>query len=67
VTREDAVKAINELVRAEVAIVKQVNSGQGRVSKASEKRERLAVTNLFEALTGGEVASDAEVQEMIGV
>lgn len=65
-TRKDAVKAINELVQAEVTLMKRSLS-EHSIYKAAEKRERLAVTNLFEALTGDEVASDTEIQQMIGV
>jgi hypothetical protein len=65
-TREDAVKAINDLVQAEVALMKQMNA-RGWTTKEVDRRERKAVNHLFEALTGGEVATDKEVQEMIGV
>jgi hypothetical protein len=63
-TREEAVKMVNELVAASSAVTKAVNSGNGVVSRTKGMRERNAAKKLFLALIGNEATAE-EASEMV--
>lgn len=60
----EAVQSIRELVSIEVTIMKKIAAGR-EGSKKDYADEEKAVRKLYAALTG-EVATPAEVSEMIG-
>ena len=63
--REEAVRRINDLVSAEVEVMKQFNL-RGVITKKADKAERDAACALFKALVGSE-PSASEIAEMTGV
>lgn len=61
---DEAMELIHALIEAEVTVMKQVNGGNGRVTKKADREERAAVSNLFLALTG-ERPTDEQMTEMV--
>jgi hypothetical protein len=62
---KEAVRLVNELVSAEVQLMKEV-ANHGTPYKNTEHRERHAATELFIALTGND-PTDGELNDMVNV
>lgn len=66
ISREDAIKAIHNLIEAEVRIMKRINFGGRGPNKSEYKDEANAVKKLFVALTGQPI-TDQELKQIIEI